>query len=71
MFNISKWGARALEARKYKKLAEDLAKALDAAVTHLDYCGYGDNWERECAHAAELPSKLEAALGRAKEARLI
>jgi len=25
---------------------EDL---LDECISHLDYCGYGDDWERECS----------------------
>lgn len=33
-----------------------LAEARD----HLEYCGYGDRWERECAREAELPQRLDA-----------
>jgi hypothetical protein len=39
-----------------------LAEALQEAAQHLDYCGYGDKWERECAYEAKLPQKIEAAL---------
>lgn len=60
-----------LEARKYKKIAKDLAMALEMAVGHLDYCGYGDSWERECADHHKLPAKLDKALDRAKEAGLL
>ena len=42
-----------------------LYDALEAASNHLDYCGYGDNWERECAYAQELPKKISDALGTA------
>jgi len=36
---------------------EVLRTALQAASDHLNYCGYGDEWERECAVEAELPKK--------------
>jgi hypothetical protein len=39
-----------------------LRKALTAAKDHLEYCGYGDSWERECAEEQGLPEKLEEAL---------
>ena len=32
-----------------KQLGETLQKASD----HLDYCGYGDSWERECSQTLE------------------
>ena len=28
---------------------KQLHEALQAASDHLDYCGWGDSWERECA----------------------
>lgn len=37
-----------------------LVEALEAARNHLDYCGYGDSWERE--YAEDLPDKIENAL---------
>jgi hypothetical protein len=43
-------------------LIEQLTNALREAVGHLDYCGWGDRWERECAHASRLPEQLEAAV---------
>jgi hypothetical protein len=39
-----------------------LLDALIDAGAHLDYCGYGDSWERECAVHAKLPKKIEAAI---------
>lgn len=39
-----------------------LKEALQAASEHLDYCNYGDKWERECAVSAGLPEKIEKAL---------
>lgn len=44
--------------------APDLYAALEAAEEHLDYCGYGDNWERECA--AGLPMQIATALAKAR-----
>lgn len=44
------------------KLIQQLGEALQEASDHLDYCGYGDKWERECAEASGLRPKVEAAL---------
>ena len=43
---------------------DDLVEALEAAESHLDYCGYGDEWERECAEG--LPEKIASALSAAR-----
>ena len=51
------------------KLTELLGEALQEASDHLDYCGYGDHWERECATEAKLPQKIEAALKALEEAK--
>lgn len=48
-----------------------IAEALQAAVEHLDYCGYGDSYERECAREDELPEKLEDALDMCKQLGLL
>jgi hypothetical protein len=37
-------------------------KALEDARNQLEYCGYGDSWERECAFHDKLPEKLEKAI---------
>lgn len=37
----------------YEQLREALHKALD----HLDYCGWGDSWEREVS--ADLRTELQ------------
>jgi thioredoxin reductase len=57
--------AAAIELRRLHAVNEELLEALEAAVEHLDWVGYGDKWERECAHSAELPSKLECAIAKA------
>lgn len=51
----------------YKAIAVKLRDALSDAVEHLDYCGYGDKWERECADHAKLPEKLTRVLDETKE----
>lgn len=47
-----------------------LVEALEAAQEHLEYCGYGDGWEREVALAGPDPldKKIESAIKLAKEA---
>lgn len=49
-------------------LIKTLTEALRAASEHLDYCGYGDNWERECAEAQGLEKKIADALAAADAA---
>ena len=43
-----------------------LVAALREAAAHLEYCGYGDSWERECAfdrsHGQNLPEQIAEAL---------
>jgi len=43
-----------------------LREALEAAHSHLSYCGYGDSWERECAKDEGLDDKIQAALDQTK-----
>lgn len=43
-----------------------LRAALQAASDHLDYTGYGDSWERECARGQKLPEQIEQALEKTK-----
>jgi hypothetical protein len=47
--------------------APDLLEALIAAQRHLEYCGYGDDYERECARDEKLPQKIDAAIAKATE----
>ena len=53
--------------RKLRKVFKLLHEALTAASDHLDYCGYGDEWERECAEGDKLPTKIETALALSSE----
>lgn len=39
-----------------------LREALQAAQQHLEYCGYGDKWERECAVESNLEERINSAL---------
>lgn len=43
-------------------LVRQLVEALSKSKDHLEYCGYGDRWERECARDSKLAEKIEAAL---------
>ena len=36
-------------------------KLLKEAYDHLEYCGYGDSWERECSE--QLQEDLDAYFG--------
>ncbi len=49
------------------ELIRTLGEALCKASDHLDYCGYGDNWERECAVEQGLEEEIEGAVGKYKE----
>ena len=55
---------RRLEAKD--KLIAELLEALEDAQEHLDYCGWGDKYERDCAREEGLPKKIEEAIRKAK-----
>jgi hypothetical protein len=46
---------------------QELKAALESAQSHLNYCGWGDLWEREGAEASKLPEKIESALERSRQ----
>lgn len=51
--------------QQIKQLCQDrdtLLKALKAAQEHLQYCGYGDSYERDCANAVHLDQQICAAI---------
>jgi hypothetical protein len=50
-------------------LEKMLAEALSSASDHLDLCGYGDAWERECAKDAGLSEQIDQALKAYRELR--
>lgn len=43
----------------YKSKYEEVHNLLVRANEHLEYCGFGDAWERECAKASGLTKDLE------------
>ena len=47
----------------YKELYEMLLEAQQ----HLEFCGYGDTYERECARDDKLPERISKALQEAEE----
>lgn len=55
----------ATELRRLHEVNVELLEVLEAAKEHLDYVGYGDSWERECAHDARLPERIESAIAKA------
>jgi hypothetical protein len=42
---------------KLEKKYKNVYKLLKEAYDHLNYCNYGDSWERECAES--LQKKLD------------
>lgn len=44
-----------------------LREALELAVNHLDWIGWGDSWERECVRDSGDMEKINAALQGAKD----
>lgn len=44
------------------KISKVLFEALFEAKDHLEYCNYGDAWERECAIDDGLREKIESAI---------
>lgn len=46
------------DKQKIKLLRDVLEEARD----HLDYCSYGDPWERECAQEKKLEEQIINAL---------
>ena len=47
-------------------IMKSLYEALSAAEQHLDYCGYGDRWERECARDSGLIKQVDEAIRQGK-----
>ena len=55
-----KIGKETLRKSERKATYEELQKALEDALEHLDYCGWGDRWENGCSEGLqkELPEVL-------------
>jgi len=45
---------------------EELLRVLKLARDHLEYCGYGDSYERDCARDEGLPRLIEQTIKRAE-----
>lgn len=45
-----------------EELVKMLTDALAAAYEHLEWCGYGDSYERECARESKLEETILTAL---------
>lgn len=56
------------ENKRLRAVLKQTREALSDAKDHLDYCGWGDKWERECAKEQKLEPKIDAALGAAEQA---
>lgn len=63
------------EINTHGDLVLELVSVLEDAEGHLDYCGYGDTWERDCALRPEdgtlpLDDRIKAVLDKARECDL-
>lgn len=47
---------------RMNEVFEQVLDALKDASVHLEYCNYGDSWEKECAFAEKLDEKIAAAI---------
>jgi len=59
IYNIEQGRANA----KLIAAAPELLEMLKAAKEHLEYCGYGDSYERECA--GNLDDRIQNAIDKA------
>jgi hypothetical protein len=48
--------------KELTQVIKKLYSVLKLARDHLEYCGYGDRWERECAMTNRLPDKIGDAI---------
>lgn len=58
---------------KIATLEASLKEAVDMlkeAHDHLEYCGYGDKWERECAREDKLDERIVSVLQKYSEKEL-
>lgn len=45
-----------------KEDLQEIIDCLEMAYEHLEYCGWGDNWERECAIHNKMPEQIEKSI---------
>jgi len=55
------------EYRGLKRVNNKLLKTLKMAKEHLEYCNYGDSWERECAKEIKLEEVIEKTIKQAEK----
>lgn len=48
-----------LTERELQEQLLEARKLIHQLVKHLDYCNYGDQWERECAQYSKLPKRAD------------
>jgi chromosome segregation ATPase len=65
---VTKLKEATAEIGSLREALKQTREALNDAKEHLDYCGWGDSWERECAKAQGLEPKVDAALDAAEQA---
>ena len=46
---------------------KELLRVLKLARDHLEYCGYGDTWERGCAIDKGLPKLIDQTIVEAEK----
>lgn len=56
---------------EYKEIIRVLRDVLEDARDHLEYCGYGDSWERKCAIEYKLEERIKHALEISKKYEMI
>ena len=54
-----------------EKVFKELVKLFAEMADHLDFCGYGDQYERECARDDKLPQRVEGMRKNLEEAGLL
>lgn len=52
---------------EHENLIRELVSALVGAAEHLDWIGWGDRYERDCAAEAGLQNRVGSAIEKAKE----
>jgi hypothetical protein len=58
---------RPTEKEISQKVAHQLLEALKESLSHHEYCGWGDSYERELAREDGLEKKIHAAINAAED----
>ena len=54
----------------WSEVGPELLAVLKDAEEHLDYCGYGDSYERQGAIAQKLPERIAATIAKAEKLQI-